>query len=62
MGIMSYNVKNVGLREEAKSGALIWRGWAAVGGGVGGGGASRALGEEISAGMGWELARGKNRN
>lgn len=52
MGIMSYNVKNVGLREEAKSGALIWRGWAAVG--RRGGGVSRALGEEISAGMGWE--------
>lgn len=42
MGIMSYNVKNVGLREEAKSGALIWRGWAAVGRGGGGGGQQSA--------------------
>lgn len=57
MGIMSYNVKNVGLREEAKSGALIWRGWAAVGGGVGVRGSAERLVRKSA--QEWD---GKNRN
>lgn len=56
MGIMSYNVKNVGLRVEAKSGALIWRGWAAVGRGGGGRSAERLVRKSAQE---WD---GKNRN